>query len=128
MASGVEVHGLRNLNRALRVASKDVRAGFRAEYRHVAEPVRQDAEVLARSSIRNLGVPWSQMRIGITQRAVYVVPKQRGVKGRGRQQRRRENLARLLYPPMQKALDRNAAEVERRFNRMLEGVADKFNR
>lgn len=128
MAGGLEVHGLANLNRALRLADKDVRLGIRSEFRTVAEPVRADAERLASASIRNLGVPWSQMRVGITQRSVYVVPKQRGVRRRGERGRRRENLARLMYPPMQQALDRNEAETERRFNRMLEGVAGKFNR
>lgn len=125
MADAIRVKGLADLNRALRLAEKDVRLGIRAEYRTVAEPVRADAESFAAASISNIGVPWSQMRIGVTQRAVYVVPKRRGVKKRSR---RRPNLAGLLYPQMQKALDVNTDEVERRFNAMLFGVAAKFNR
>lgn len=125
--AGINVRGLANLNRALRQADRDVRLGIREEYRNVAEPVRAVAETLALANIRNIGVPWSRFRVGITQRAVYVVPKQRGARGRN-QRRRRPNLARLMYPQMQNALDRNQAEIERRFNAMLFGVADKFNR
>ena len=123
--SGIKVKGLANLNRALQVADKDVRLGIRAEYRTVAEPVKADAELLARANISHLGAAWSQMRIGITQRAVYVVPKQRGARGRSR--RRRPNLAGLMYPQMQQALDQNQEEIELRFNAMLHGVATKFN-
>lgn len=124
MAEGIKVKGLADLNRALRVAEKDVRLGIQAEYRKVAEPVRADAESLAAASITNIG-DWSGMRVGVTQRSVFVVPKKRGSKNR---KRRRPNLSGLLYPQMQKALDVNAAEVERRFNAMLFDVAAKFNR
>lgn len=127
MAGEIRVKGLADLNRALAKADRDVRLGIRSEYRTVAEPVRADAESLSLANISHIGVPWSRMRIGVTQRAVYVVPKQRGVRGRSRS-RRRPNLARLLYPQMQKALDKNQAEVERRFNQMLFDVAAKFNR
>lgn len=127
MAGEIRVKGLADLNRALAQADRDVRLGIRAEYRKVAEPVRADAEQLALGNISHIGVPWSRMRIGVTQRAVYVVPKQRGVRGKDRR-RRRPNLAGLLYPQMQKALDQNAAEIERSFNQMLFDVASKFNR
>ena len=127
MADAIRVKGLADLNRALAQADRNVRLGIRAEYRKVAEPVRSDAESLALANISHIGVPWSRMRIGVTQRSVYVVPKQRSTKGRSRS-RRRPNLALLMYPQMQKALDRNADKVERSFNEMLFGVADKFNR
>ncbi len=127
MADAIRVKGLTGLNRALAQADRNVRLGIRAEYRTVAEPVRADAETLSLANIRNVGVPWSRMRIGITQRAVYVVPKQRGARGRGNR-RRRPNLAGLMYPQMQKALDINAPGIERDFNEMLFGVANKFNR
>ncbi len=65
------------------------------------------------------------MRIGITQSKVYVVPKSRR---KGSKNRRRPNLAREMFPQMQKALDNNTTEVERRFNEMLFDVAAKFNR
>lgn len=126
MPSEFRVKNLANLNRALRQADKDVRLGIRKEYRTVAEPVRADAERLAVANIRNVGLPWSRMRIGITQRVVYVAPRQRGA--RGNRRLRRANFAGLLGPQMQHALDRNRPEIVRRFNHMLLNVADKFNR
>lgn len=124
--AGIRVKGLADLNRALRVADKDVRLGIRAEYRTVAEPVRADAERLVGANISNIGDEWPRMRIGITQRVVYVAPRQRGVRGRG--PKRRRNLAGLMAPQMRQALEQNRPEIERRFNAMLHGVAVKFNR
>ena len=92
----VAVRGLRELNRTFKHAPKDVRRAIRDEYRTVAEPVRSTAATLAASSIRRIGPKWSQMRTGVTQRLVYVAPKQRGVKTRGADPRRRPNLGDLL--------------------------------
>lgn len=126
MQGAIRVKGLADLNRALKVAERDVRLGIRAELRHVAEPVRADAETLATARISHIGPNWSRMRVGVTQSSVYVVPRQRGTKT-GR--RKRPNLAvRLMNDAMQPALDRNVPEVERRFNAMLYDVAAKFNR
>lgn len=126
MAGPIRVKGLADLNRALRVADKDVRVGVRAELRHAAEPVRADAETLAAIQISNIGIPWSRMRVGVSQGSVYVVPRKRGTKVRSR---KRPNLAvKMMNEAMQPALDRNKDDVERRLNAMLYTVAAKFNR
>ena len=126
MEGAIKIKGLTDLNRVLRVAEKDVRVGIRAELRHTAEPVRADAEQLATARISNIGINWSRMKVGVTQSSVYVAPRQRGTKTR---RRKRPNLAvRMMNEAMQPALDKNTAEVERRINAMLHGVADKFNR
>lgn len=127
MAQGLKVRGLANVNRALRGVEKDTAKGIRKEIRDFAEPVRESAENLASTSITNIGVPWSRMRIGVLTHSIYVAPKQRGVKGKGRN-RRRPNLSPLLMNrALQPALDRHAPELERDFNRMLERVSVKFN-
>ena len=127
--AGIDVRGLRDLNRALRFADRDVRLGIRKELRGIAEPVARSAEVLAVEKIPRIGVAWSRMRVGQTQRAVYVAPKQRGVKGRGHARRRRPNLNPLLLNrSMLPALERHEPELVANFDRMLHRVADNFNR
>ncbi len=126
MQGPIRVRGLTDLNRALKVAEKDVRLGIRADLRHAADPVRADAETLATARISHIGVDWSRMRVGVTQSLVYVVPRKRGTKD---QRMKRPKLApRMMNESMQPALDRNKPEIERRFNEMLYGVAAKFNR
>lgn len=115
--SAVKVRGLRDLQRAFRVADKVLQVELRDALRDAAEPVRRDAESLARSSIRNIGEAWPQMRVGVTTRVVYVAPKQRS---RGR---KRPNLAGLLAGrAMEPALERNRHDVEQRVGRALDVV------
>lgn len=123
---GIEVHGLANLNRVLRRTERDVRLGIRKEIREFAKPVQADAERLAQGGIRNIGKKWWKMRVGITTNVVYVAPRQRGSKTRT--PRNRPTLATLMSErAMQPALERNAPNLEARFNEMLDRVAFKFN-
>lgn len=111
-ADAVRVHGFRELNRAFARADRTLRDELRRGLREAAEPVRRDAESLARLEIRNIGVPWSRMRSRVTQRAVWVAPVERGVKSRAAERRRRPNLAGLLMDDaMQPSLDQNIGEV-----------------
>lgn len=120
------VKGMRQLQAALAQADRDVRFGVTQTMRNVAEPVRQDAETLAATRIRNIGTDWSRMRVGVTRRMVYVAPRRRGVKPG--HPASRPNLARLLRTrAMDVAEQRNQAEVRRRFERMLDHMADRFN-
>ncbi len=108
----VEFHGMRELLRANSEAPKNLKRAVRRDLREAAEPVRREAEDLARSSIRNIGEPWSRMRTGVTTKVVYVAPAKRGVKGRGNDPRRRPNLANLLMDrAMQPALNRHLPDV-----------------
>ncbi len=126
MSGAVRVNGLRDLNRALARTSKDVRLGVRKELREVAEPIRSEAEDLAKRRIRNIGPNWSRMRVGVTQDLVYIAPRQRGVKSGPR---RRPNLAvRLMEDAMRPALNRHAHEVEKDLDEMLGRVSNKFSR
>ena len=82
MATGaVKVHGLRDLNRTFKKMGKEVQKETRAELRAVGEPVRAAAEHLAVSRISHVGDRWSQMRLGVTTRLVYVAPKARSRRG-----------------------------------------------
>jgi hypothetical protein len=123
----VAVRGLRELNRTFKHAPKDVRREIRDEYRTVAEPIRSTAATLATSSIRRIGPNWSQMRTGVTQRLVYVAPKQRGVTARGQNPRRRPNLAGLLAErALEPALAQHGHRIEADFDRMLGRLCHKW--
>ena len=122
--------GFRELNLAYKGAERDVRLRWRANLREVAEPVRQDAERLAMSSIRRMpGSPkWSRMRVGISQRVVYIAPRARGFKGRGRHPSKRPNLGDLLMNrAMQPALERNEEQMFRNLERLMDRIAADFN-
>lgn len=123
----VVVQGLHELQASLAHADRSLRLGVRAGLRQAAEPVQRGAEELARANISRIGPRWSKMRIGVTRDLVYVAPRQRG-QGRGRDPRRRPNLAPLLMDrAMQPALDQHEAEVEARFEELLDRVSDEFN-
>lgn len=127
MPGPIAVRGLRELSAAFAQADRETRAGFRAEFRDLAEPVRRDAEALARSGVPRIGDAWAQMRTGVTRRVVYVAPKQRGVKGRGDDRRRRPNLAPLLMNrALEPALDRHTGEIEDRLERTLDRLAGRW--
>jgi hypothetical protein len=114
----IQVQGLRELSRAFKVADKALTRDLRKSLRQAAEPVRSEAENLAVGTIRNIGVPWSRMRIGVTQSAVYLAPRERGRKTTPA--RRRPNLATLLLGrSMEPALAHNENEVVQRIDDML---------
>ena len=126
--SGIAVEGFRELNRTLKYAPKDVRLAIRAEYRTVAEPVRSTAATLAATSIRKIGPKWARMRTGVTQSEVYVAPRQRGVKTRGYDPRRRPNLGTLLADrATNPALAQHEHQIEADFERMLDRLVTKWD-
>jgi hypothetical protein len=125
----IHVQGLRDLQRAFALADKSVSKELRATLRDAAEPVRSDAARLAVQEITRIGPRWSQMRVGVTRTLVYVAPKERGVKSRGLQQRKRKNLAPLLRDrALDPALDRNIGQVERKVEQMLATVGKQWER
>ncbi len=120
-AGETRVEGLQALQRALKVADTTLHRELRTRLREVAEPVRADSERLAAAGIPRLGVPWSRMRVGVTQSSVYVAPRQRGARGRGGS--RRPNLADLLLGrAMIPALTENQPRVLVEMDRLLETV------
>ena len=118
------------MQRAFNRAEKTLRREFRDELRDIAEPVAADAERLAVAGIPRIGLRWSRMRIGVTiGYGVYVAPKQRGVKTRGFDPRRRPNLARLLSErALEPALDMNRPAIEERVEHFLAVMADDWGR
>jgi hypothetical protein len=115
----LRVKGLRDLQRAFALADKTLAKELRGKIRDAAEPVRADAEGAAVSRIRNIGIPWSRMRVGSTATGAYVAPKKRAARGRGNV-RRRPNLADLMMGrAMLPALQRNQADVVRNVNGLL---------
>ena len=132
----VVVKGWREVNAAFAHTDRDIRLGWRAEQRQVAEPVRRTAETLALSSIRQMPASpkWSRMRTGVTRNMVYVAPRQRGVRWNKKNpgyrfEMRRPNLADLLMErAMQPALEQHEHDIEARFEQLLDHAADNFNR
>ncbi len=123
-AAGIKVKGFTELNRALKNADKETRLGIRKVERQVAEPVRVDAQELAVREISHIGNQWAAMRIGVTQKLVYVAPKQRRKRGSPR-----PNLAGLLLKKaMEPALEKNRAEIERAMEEALDAMANNFNK
>lgn len=125
MADAVRVRGLRELNLAFAQADKTLIREKRDALRRVADPVASDAEHLALIDIDNIGIPWSRMRIGVTQRSVYVAPAHRATRS---PELRRPNLAPLLLDKMETALEHNAREVERELEDVLDQVGRVWER
>lgn len=122
----IVVEGLRELNAAFARAEGTIHKDFRGALRDAAEPVRSTAESLAETGIRNIGIPWSRMRVGVTRSSVYVAPRKRGAR-RGSQ--RRPNLAGLLLErAMQPALEREIPNVQRKVEQVLDDMARTWSR
>ena len=125
----VAVRGLRQLSAAFAKSDREVRLGWRRGLRDLAEPVRRDAESLAGQEISRIGPAWRRMRTGVTRRAVYVAPRQRGIKATGDRRRARPNLADLLMDrAMEPALHAHEPEIETRVDQLLDRMANDFNR
>jgi hypothetical protein len=124
----VIVRGYRGLQATFKAAGPQAKRELNKELRHVAEPVRSDAEVYVAAGIRNIGPKWSRMRVGVTTRLVYVAPRQRGVARKGDVRRRRPNLADLMAPKMEQALQRNQGRIEGAADDMLGRLTHEWNR
>lgn len=81
MTTTVRVEGLKEFQVALKELDTAVRAELRDELAAAAEPIARTAHNLALHNIRRINEPWSEFRVGVTNELVYIVPKQRGVKG-----------------------------------------------
>lgn len=126
VATGLKVRGLRDLQRLLKAAGPDADRTLKRTLREVAEPIRADAEQLAVSRIPRVGLEWSRMRVGVTQRAVYVAPRARGT--RGITPRSRPRFADLMEQrAMHPALEQNRPELEARVDAAFDEFADDWN-
>lgn len=126
---GLVMYGLPQLKRLARAAGPEAQKDLNNRVRKLAEPIRADAESLAASGIRRVGPRWSQMRVGFTQRLVYVAPRQKGVRARGPHPRRRPRFADLMEQrAMTPALERNRGNLENGVNQEMTEFALKWNR
>lgn len=127
----LRVDGLRQLNQAMARAPKVLKKEWRAGQRKIAEPTRRMAEYRALTEISNMpeSVEWSRMRTGITQKVVYVAPKEKSRRARALLYARRPNLATLLMDrAMLPSLDHNAAQIMREFDGFLAAVGRDWER
>lgn len=125
--NAVRIEGLRELERAFKLYGRGMEKGLREALEAAAEPVRSDAQSLAVSSIRNIGLPWSRMRVGVTRRTAYIAPQERG---RNRNPNRfRPNLKGLLLGrAMEPALAQNIPNVEREIGDALDDLGRMWER
>lgn len=123
------MRGLQELQRGFRAADKELSRELRTGLSKAAEPVKEDAEQFAATRIRNIGPDWSRMRVGVTQRVVYVAPKERGRRSRRILSIRRENLKILLLDrAMDPALDANTGNIERAMETVLGSVGKAWEK
>lgn len=125
MAGTVRVEGLRELTRAFGKISKDLSDEVRDELLDAVEPVKERAEQLALSRIRNMpeSPQYAEMRTGVSKArgVVFMVPAWRT---RRRPNRRRPNLGELLLErAMDPALDEKEDEIVRGVERTLDHLA-----
>lgn len=127
----IRVEGLASLSRAFALADKTVKNELVGELKIAGIPVASKAERLAHGTIPGIGRPrpksWGNMRVGFSRHTVYVVPRQRGLKGSS--PRKRQNIkALLLDRAMEPALEQEASNVEARVNFLLTRVARQWGR
>lgn len=119
----VRVKGLRELQRACRSAEKATRTEVSKALREVGVPVRDEAQQLAQTQIRNVGARWSSMKVGSAARSVYVRPAARRAGGSPR-----PNLGGLLMRQMVRAEENKRDETMDRFEEALVKIANVFER
>lgn len=123
------VRGMADLTRTFSHAPADVKREYRKELRTFANPVKVTAESLAVSEIRRMfdSPQWAKMRVGITQKLVYVAPRQRGVKSRGRGTLKRPNLGNLLADRvLEPSLEQNRGRIEHDFEVMTDRLVARW--
>lgn len=115
----VTVKGFRELQRLYALADKESKKEMKTLERELAKPVQVDAEATAGTRITRIRPDWAEMRIGITQKLIYVAPKKRGVKpGSPRSRRKFATLmnARVMEPVAERWRPQLVQRTERLFN------------
>jgi hypothetical protein len=128
MAGALVIKNFEALNKTFKQAPKELRLKLRGEYRKMADPVRMTAESLAATRIRNLaeGSPWARFRLGITQKLIYIAPRQKGSHGRGPS--RRKNMGNLLaYRALGPAIEQHEQRIEHEFEQLLDRMTRSWN-
>lgn len=119
MSASIRIEGIRELNRAFAQISLEVKRDNVRKLREATEPARAKAEELAVSNIRNIGGRWSQMRLGVITRGVYLAPKARRRGGSPRPNLGGLLLKRSMLPAVREA----QPEIVARLEVWLDGLA-----
>ncbi len=115
----IEIEGYTEIDKAFRELEFGMQKVFREGLKEASEPAALRAEQLAMSEISGMRrwktVNWTLMRLGATQDAVYMAPKQRRKVGAPR-----PNLASLLMgKAMRPGFEETMPEIEMRVDRVL---------
>jgi len=120
----IEIEGFPELAKALAQTGPEVRRALRDRLKDLAEPIAHDAEFFAIENIsgiqRQRRKHWERMRVGISRgfSLTYVAPRERGVKTRGPDTRRRPGFADTLRD------EAMAPAVEKNRGRLVNGAAE----
>ncbi len=93
-APGVYIENLAEIERDLKKAGPLIAKAQNQGLLEGAQPIRREAEQLARDEISGMKrakkkpPPWSIQRVGQSIHEVYIAPKERGIKGRDPRSRR----------------------------------------
>ncbi len=129
MAVQFRVHDVAMVNRALEAAGGEIRQQGKQELLALGQLVEHSAEVLAATRIRNMTAQWAQFRTKQVPNLVYVVPVQKGARGGASDPRRRRRFDNtMMDKAMRPALYAHRAEVDRRFQALVERVCRDFNK
>lgn len=135
----VFVFNLGEINTAINQTGLKIGVAMRKGLLEAAEPIRVDAGRLSRSRISGLRrtsnfgrpAPWSVQRVGHTIHEVYVVPKEKGIKGHktAGEQRRATKFVELMYSrAYDPALAQNAERTRAYVDNWIGRVTSEFNR
>ncbi len=130
-ASPVIVVNLDEINRNLKALGPAINTAAKLGMLEGAEPIRRDAEDLARSDIsgmrRRKTSDWSAQREGSTIHEVYIAPVERGRKSRNDSRRRRPNFVYLMFgKSYDPALERGTPGVVAAVDKWLGSVTREF--
>ena len=134
----VFVSNLGEINQLINKTGLKVGVAMRKGLLEAAEPIRVDAGRLARAEISGLRrtsgfgrvAPWSIQRKGQTIHEVYIVPKEKGIRGRktAGEERRAAKFVELMYgKAYDPALARNAERTRIYVDKWIGSVTRQFS-
>lgn len=133
MPSLIEIENFPELAKALAQTGPAVSKALRVGLKELAEPIAKSAEQFAVANISGIAREktshWEVMRTGISRgfSLVYVAPRQRGIKGRGDDPRRRPRFADTLGDEaMGPAVDANEANLVRGAEEIVDAVTGRL--
>lgn len=126
MAVQFHVHNVAQVNQQLDALGGEIKTQGQKELLALGRLVEHSAEARA-FTVRNMTVSWAQFDTRSVPNLVYVVPHQKGVRGKGPRKRQRFDntlMNRVLLP----ALYANRPVVTRRYAALVDRVTKQFNK